>query len=192
MEKTTIIKKLFNKKNQDYTYTILFFFIFSFFIFYVIRPNLRSVFEINSKIDQLKEVNLLYKDQIDKIIDIQSTLEVIRDDLYLLPQAVAEKPEVNKVLSDINVSTEGSSIRSERLSIADINLKDKGTTGKIKSFIVEMEVKGSFEDIKDYVKNIFNQRRLKMLKLLSVERDKKESTQSSSLKIRLEVEGYYL
>lgn len=192
MEKSSILKNFFNKKTQDYTYAVAFFFIFSFFIFYVIRPNLISVFEIRSKIDQLNKINSLYREQIDKIIEIQSALEESRDDLVLLKEAIAEKPEVNKVLSDVNVSTEGSKITPERVNIADINLKDKGSTGKLKSFIINMDLKGSFEDTTEFIKKIYDQRRLKLIQELDLTRDEKQSSDSSILKIKLEVEGYYL
>ena len=191
MEKSLIIKTLFNKKTQDYTYAIAFFLIFSFFIFYIIRPNLITVFEIKTKIEQLKAINKLYGEQIDKIVQVQSTFEANRDDFYLLKEAIAAKPEVNKLLSDVDVSSEGSKLTSERISINNINLKDKGSINKLKSFIVSMNLLGTFEDTNIFINKIYNQRRLKLIPKLEIAREK-VSSESATLNIWLEVEGYYL
>lgn len=191
MDKSQLIKKLFSKKNKDYTYAIAFFFIFSFFVFYIIRPNLTNVFEINTKIEQLKKINKLYADQIDKIVQVQSDLETNRDDLVLLKEAFAEKPEVNKVLSDVDVTTGGAVLRSERIAVSDINLKDKGSVAKLKSFIINMSLIGSFDDTLAFMRKIYNQRRLKLAPVLELTREE-ESSESATLNIKLEVEGYYL
>lgn len=193
MEKKSILKQLFRGKTKDYTYTIAFFLIFSFFIFYVIRPNLLTVFEIKSKIAQLKEIDRKYADQIDKIIQVQAVFEGSRDDLDLLQEAIARQPEVNKVLSDVNVSSEGSSLLAERIVISDINLKDVGMADKIKSFVIRMNLAGRFDSALEFVGKIYSQRRLKYFPVIELSSQSNQSTQSATmLKIRLEVEGYYL
>jgi len=191
MEKSLIIKKLFSKKTQDYTYAIAFFFIFSFFVFYIIRPNLITVFEINSKIEQLKTINKLYGEQIDKIVEVQSSFEENRDDFFLLKEAIASKPEVNKLLSDVDVSSEGSRLTSERIAVSDINLKDKGSINKLKSFVINLNLIGAFDDTIAFINKIYNQRRLKLIPELEFTRGQ-ESSESANLNIRLEIEGYYL
>ena len=162
MDKQSAIKKLFDKKTKDYTYTITFFVIFSFFVFAVIRPNLITVFEIN------------------------------RDNMYLLDEAISTQPEVNKVLFDVNISSDGGKLRSEKVTVSDINLKDKGSANKLKSFMLNMSLFGSFEDAMDFIKKIYAQRRLKLIPQMELGRPLDESTGSAELKIRLEIEGYYL
>jgi len=192
MDKQSAIKKLFDKKTKDYTYTITFFVIFSFFVFAVIRPNLITVFEINAKIKQLGEVDKIYGGQIDKIIGVQSVFEINRDNMYLLDEAISTQPEVNKVLFDVNISSDGGKLRSEKVTVSDINLKDKGSANKLKSFMLNMSLFGSFEDAMDFIKKIYAQRRLKLIPQMELGRPLDESTGSAELKIRLEIEGYYL
>lgn len=192
MEKTSIIKKLFSKKTRDYTYAIAFFFIFSFFIFYVIRPNLVSVFEAQTKIEQLKNVNALYEEQIDKVIEVQSVLESNRDDLTFLTQSIAVKPEVNKILSDVDVSSEGSKLASQRTDVSDINLKDTGASEKLKSVKVNMNLIGKFDDTLNFIKKVYTQRRLKLIPDLQLGLNEKEGSRSGSLNILLNIEGFYL
>ena len=192
MEKSWIIKNLFSKKTQDYTYSIAFFFIFSFFVYFIIRPNLIKVFEITTKIEQLKNINKNYGEEIDKIVNIQSELELNRDDLGFLKEAIAAKPDVNKVLYDVLVSSDEGNLRFDRAVVSDINLKDKGSADKLKFFIINMNLAGTFEDTMAFIERIYNQRRLKLIPEFELAREKKESSDSGALKIRLGVEGYYL
>src|SRR3989344_4068855 len=190
MEKSNLIKQLSDKKTKDYTYTVAFFLLFSFFVFYVIRPNLITVFEIKTKIKKLQEIDQLYADQITKIIEVQAAFENSREDLKLLQEAISRQPEVNKVLFDVNVSTDESKLIAERIVISDINLKDKGTANKLRSFIINLNLSGNFEDTLAFIRKIYNQRRLKLIPLLELTRQTNQSTQSAELlKIKLEVEG---
>lgn len=192
MEKSTLVKKLLTKKNKDYTYTIFFFLIFSFFVFYVIRPNLLSVFEANTKIEKLKQINKTYEDQIDKVIEVQTILEENREDFSYLNEAISAKPEVNKVLSDVDVSSSGSKLISQRIDVSDINLKDRGSFGKLKSFIVNLSLQGEFTDGLSFFRKIYSQRRLKLAEDVLFNRSEKESSRSSTLDIKFQIEGYYL
>lgn len=192
MDKSSLLKKLFSEKTKDYTYTIAFFIIFSFFIVGIIRPNLISIFEAHDKISQLEKINKQYEDQIDKVIEIQAVMESNRDDLVYLDQAISEKPDVNKVLSDVNVTSEGANLTAQKIDISDINLKDKGDVNKLKSFDIKMNLEGSFDDTLSFVKKIYEQRRLKRVPDLSIDRSAEESSRSSTLNINLNVEGYYL
>jgi len=192
MDKPTTINKLLNKKTKDYSYTMAFFIIFSFFVFAVIRPNLITVFEITSKIDQLKKVDMLYAEQINKIIEVQSAYEQNRDNFGFLTEAISVQPEVNKVLFDVNVSSEGSKLKTERLIVTDINLKDKGALNKMKSFSINMNLLGTFEEVMALIKKVYAQRRLKLIPEFEMSRGTGESSESANLKIRMKIEGFYL
>ena len=191
MDISALKKKLLNKKTQDYTYAIAFFLIFSFFIFYIIRPNLITVFEIKTKIEKLKEINNLYGKQIDKIIEIQSKIESNREDFVILKEAIAEKPEVNKMLSDIDVSLEENKLQSDSITVSDINLKDTGSLNKQKSLIIDMDLLGTFSDTTEFIKKIYSQRRLKYVPSIELSQEN-ETSDSAKLKIKLEIEGFYL
>lgn len=191
MEKETILKKLIGGKNKDYTYTIAFFLMFSFFVLYVIKPNILSVFEANQRIEELKKINNLYESQIDKIIDLQTTFETNRDDFVYLVQGISNKPEVNKVLSDIDISSEGSKLNPQRITVSDINLKDLNLAQTLRSFVIDLNINGTFNDMLDFGKKIYSQRRLKIMKELDFNSDKVTSG-SGNLGIQLKLEGYYL
>lgn len=192
MDKTEILEKIFTKKNKDYTYIILFFLIFSFFVFFAIRPNLLSVFSANSEIKKLRGTNQIYEDQIMKIIDIQSLLEATRKDLPLINETLPYHPQVNKIISDLEKLLNKNKMETLKMNILNIELKDaKKDNNLLKKIGVEMELKGSFNDMRTLIKDIENQRRLKLIKEINI-KNSEESSGAAQLNIQLEIESYYL
>lgn len=192
MDKSEVLKKLFTKKTRDYTYAIAFFFIFSFFVFFVIRPNILSVVSAQAKIEQLRLVNSVYDGQIEKVINLQSVLESSREDLQILRQAIASSAEVKKLFSDIYVSIEESKLESEKIELGDVSLKKtRNNQNTIKSLTVKVNVNGDFEGFMEFMNNIYNQRRLKRTKSFSISHGD-DSTQSARLKMKIEVEAFEL
>lgn len=194
MDKTALVKKLLSKKTKDYSYAIAFFLIFSFFLIAVIRPNILSVFSSGQRITQLEKQNKFYDSQIANIINIQSSLEANRDNLYLLKEAIAQSPQVNKVLGDINLILEKNKLTVDKINIGEINLKDAGGVQKLKAVSFQADVTGTFEDLRRLIDDLYGQRRLKLINdlVVSNSKDDKGASDSSHLKMKLNIEGYYL
>lgn len=192
MNQSQFLKKVFTKKAQDYSYTIAFFLIFSFFIVAVIRPNVVSVFSSNAKIKELEDTNRILDSQITNVLQIQTAIEQSRDDFFLLKETIATNPQVNKVLSDFNEVTNKNNLTIERMNIADVNLKETTNTQKLKSIALHADVSGKYEDFVQFISDLYGQRRLKIVKKLTIARDGKAASESANLKMQVDVEGYYL
>ncbi|PIY68504.1 hypothetical protein COY90_05535 [Candidatus Roizmanbacteria bacterium CG_4_10_14_0_8_um_filter_39_9] len=192
MDKEYLKKQLTSSKVKDYSYSIIFFLTFSFFVFFVIRPNLVNVFSLQEELGKLHLLDIGYENVIKKIINIQTFLETNRSDLYLLDQAISSTPQVNKIVQDIEKAASSSGIVVNQIDISRINLKQGGKQTKKNSLMVNMSVKTDFEDMQSFVSNLINQRRLKTLKHMVIDKDELTGTSSGSLNIKFELEGYYL
>lgn len=192
MNKNTILDKLLSSKAKDYTYTIAFFFTFSFFLIFVIRPNILAIVNSNKKIDELEQTDRYYEQQIDKVISIQSTFEENRNNFSLLDEAISRQPQVNKILSDLNLLVVKSNLQVDRVNIADVNLKDTSAGQRVKSITINIAISGDFESMMQFVKGVHDQRRLKFVRKLDVTKAQSESTESGKLQMTSEIEGYYL
>ncbi|OGK25543.1 hypothetical protein A3C28_01655 [Candidatus Roizmanbacteria bacterium RIFCSPHIGHO2_02_FULL_39_9] len=112
--------------------------------------------------------------------------------MLLLNQAIANKPEVNKILSDLDISSQEGGLVTSGITVSDINLKEKEDGDKLKSFTLNMDFNGDFQNSLSFIKKIFDQRRLKTISNLSIGRDEKESSESSKLQITMMILGYFL
>ena len=54
MDRKKILELLKQKQVQDYTFSIAFFLVFSFFVIFAIRPNLITAFSLQKELEELK------------------------------------------------------------------------------------------------------------------------------------------
>lgn len=189
---SALLNKIFTKKTKDYTFMIVFFLIFSFFVLFVIRPNLTTVFNLQRERDQLTQLDQDYERAIFNIVSIQSSLERNRESFPLLNDAVPSAAQVNRVIDDITKIASSSSFDIKKIDINQISLKESTDKNEAHSYQVFLESAADFNTTRRFINDLLKQRRLKTLKTLNLEQDNKESTQSSFLRIKLEIEGHYL
>lgn len=193
MQKTTIVKNLFNREDvRDYTYIILFLLISSFFGFFVLRPALIVAFSLKREAADLKNVLEIYQLNNKKLISIELDLEKIRSSVYLIDQAMPQKPSTKILIDDIKKAALKDNIDIKNLSLSSVNLKTDIKDQKLKTLSVTMETSGDFKDLKGFIARLTNQRRIKNIKSLKLFKEDTIATTSSSLKAVLELEGYYL
>ena len=166
--------------------------VFSFFVLFVIRPNVLSVFQANLKIENLKKTNAIYEYQIQNVINAQTVLVDSRDDLQLLDEAVTNKPQVNQLIGDITTTVEKNNLIINKLSLIEVNLKDVSRSEQFKPLIFDLGLIGGFEDYFKLMKDFYGQRRIKLLKNVVINKADAVSSSSGELQIELQLEGYYL
>lgn len=192
MIKSIIKRKLLVKKAADYSYTILFFMSFAFFTFFVIRPNILTILSLQEESGRLHILDIGYENVIKKIVDIQSFLEENRSDLYLLDEALPTLPQINKLVDDSQFSASNSGINLSSMSINKVDLKDTEKKLVRKKIGISLEGGANFIQSKEFITEIMNDRRLKMIQKITFDQDTKQGTTGGALKLLLEVEGYYL
>lgn len=187
-----IKKQIVGKKFQDYSYAIFFFLTFSFFLIFIIRPNLINVFSLHQELAQLNLLDKNYENVIKKILEIQSFIEVNRSDLYILDQSLTSSPQINKILDDININASESGLIINKISISSINLKENTKNLDKKMFTINIGANGDFYQISKFKEAIEKGRRLKIIKNLQIIKNEQESSQSADLDIKLVIETFYL
>ncbi|QQG44726.1 MAG: type 4a pilus biogenesis protein PilO [Candidatus Roizmanbacteria bacterium] len=192
MAHTNIVNKLFTKKTKDYSFTIVFFIIFSFFTFFVIKPNLTIVFSLQKDLGELKKVDSEYERAIIGILSVQSALEKNRESFPLLNFALPATPLVNQVIDDVKKAASDSGLILGKADINQVSLKESKPNSKNKFYSINISTTSDFKSVEKFINTVIQQRRLKAVKNLSITKDEKESTNSSSLQIKLEIEGSYL
>lgn len=189
MNLNSISKSIFEKKSGEYVYVIFFLLIFSIFIIFAIKPSLTTAYSLKKEEGDLTKIDQVYEDKINNITLIQTQLEENRDNIPLFNQSISEQPEVNKVVEDIKKIADKNTLTINKASIVDINFSK---TNKEKQNVkLKIEANVSFENLRQFMNDLFAQRRLKLIDSLIINRDK-ESSGSGDLDVSLSIEGYYL
>ncbi len=189
MDKENIIKNVFSQKTLDYTFAILFFLVSSFSIIFVITPTLRTAFSLKKQEKELININDIYDQRIVNIATIQSQMEINRENLKYLDQAVPLNPEVNKLVDDVKKIAEKDSFFITKANISDVNLKQ--TTKKIEKVSISLEGRTNYENLLTFINDLLEQRRIKTIEKLIINKDN-ESSDSGQLNVSFVINGFYL
>jgi Tfp pilus assembly protein PilO len=192
MNKAVIKRKLFVQKATDYSYMVLFFVSFAFFTFFVIRPNILTILSLQEESARLHILDIGYENVINKIVIIQTFLQDNGQDLYLLDEALPTLPQINKLVVDTQYSASSSGMTLSALSINKVDLRDTEKRTARKKIVITLEGGADFAQSKEFITQIMNNRRLKMIQQITFDQNEKKGSASGSLKLVLEVEGYYL
>lgn len=195
MNKDSIISKLDTKKVKDYSFIIFFFLIFSFFVAFAIKPNLTTIFTLQNELRDLNQLDDAYDSVISQILSLQSIFENNRDRMYLLTDALPEGPTVSKVIDDLSKSASASGVVLQKVEINQVNLRKTTANKNLQAYVVNINTNSQFEPVRKFMYDFLDQRRLKMVKSLTIVRDTggvPTSTGSAKIQIKMEVEGYYL
>lgn len=179
-----------DKKVKDYTYAILFFFISSFFAWFVIRPVLTIAFSLHRQKADLEHVDSVYEKNLNELVDTQSKLEVIRDRVGLLDQALPVGPHTQAVLQSLQTTAGNSGVTLSQISITKINLKTNGKTPE--TFSVNAKIDGNFGQANNFIKELISQRRIKVVKSMHMVTTSSIADQPSGVRIDFVVEAAYL
>lgn len=185
-----LLVSLQEPKSRDYTYTTIFFIVFSIFIFFAIRPSLSTALSLSKQEASLKSVDSKYELLIGQIVQIQSELESVRDKLYLVDDALPAQPFLNVIVRDIQDGAAKNHVTISQIDVRKVNLV--GTEKKVfRVLSVNVGLSSTFDDYINFEKDLIQQRRLKMVKSVDIVREELGSS-SATLKIKAEIEGYYL
>jgi len=192
INKSSIKRTLQIKKATDYSYTILFFLSFSFFTFFVIRPNIVTILSLQEEAGRLKILDTGYENVIRKIVDIQTFLETNRENLYLLDEALPSSPNLNKIVDDTQYAASGSALNLTAMTINKVDLKDVSNRTEEKTVIINIEADGTFVETKNFISEVLNDRRLKNIRRIVLDQDTVAGSSSGNLKLLIDLEGYHL
>jgi len=185
-----INKDIFNKRITDYTYLIFFFLLFSFSIFFIIRPTLITLFSLKKELSDLENVNKIYDDKIINFSQLQQYLENNRDKLIYLKEAVPDRPNLNKIIDDLYKSASISGLTFKKMGVSEVSLKEEKEK-KYHTVILNIETVSDFNQMMVFLENLLNQRRLKSIQKLLINRNQ-EGTSSAELKIEMKIDASYL
>lgn len=176
---------------KNYPYLILFLLISTFFIYFIIRPNLKQLIMAKKRLDELSRIKNESDLAINKLITIQSNIERLRNDFSFFDELIFQKPEINNFLFDVESVLVKNNLTLNKLSINDVDLISKNNRETPNFIVVKGEVAGNFIDFYNSIKEIHKQSRLKEFDNFKISR-KNQSTDSSRLIIEFELKTNYL
>lgn len=194
VSKTNITTLLQEEKVQNYSYSIGFLLVFSLFVYFAIRPNLVTAFNLEKEKQTLKEQNKEYEEQILLIVEYQSAIEEYRDSFHLLDEAIPPTANITKVVDDIRSSASGAGIDLTSITVDSIEFTpDVQQYEEVYDFNITTGGKVQIAQLDAFLQGLANQRRIKSVDSLQITRTESDGDQiEAGYIINVTIKGYYL
>lgn len=193
LKREQITALLKEEKVQNYSFSIGFFLVFSLFVYFAIRPNLITAFNLEKEKQNLRLQNRQYEEQILQIVNYQSTIEQYRDQMYLLDEAVPASPAVTKVIDDVKQSATDSGILLSSVSVDSIEFtKDIEQYEQTYRFTLSTAGRVQIQQFDVFINSLLNQRRIKSIENLQITLIQSDESPEQTYSISMSIIGYYL
>lgn len=193
IDRTKITNLLKEEKVQSYSFSIGFFLVFSLFVYFAIRPNLVTAFNLEKEKQDLRLQNRQYEEQILQIVNYQSTIEAYRDKMFLLDEAIPPSPVATKVIDDVKKSASESGILLTSVAIDKIEFtKDVEQFEQVFEFSISTSGNLEIQQLEKFIIALINQRRIKSIENLQISRVQAEEGGVARYSITMSITGFYL
>lgn len=194
IDKASIASKIAGSKEaKDYTYAILFLLISSFFAIAVIKPVLSIAISLDKEAKELKKINTVFEKNITNVVTLQGQMQEVRSQAYLINSALPQDPSIQDLITDIRngALTLGINVKTIDVTEPDAQtIVDPMVKIKARPITMKLAIESDFDQAILLTKSILNQRRLKTINSISLDKSSDESG-AGYLTINLELDGYY-
>lgn len=179
-------KRLFafrkNRKTEDYLMLTITLGTLIFFGFFVIRPSLILIFELNQRSKDYKSLSIKFEEKIKALEQIKSDNDGLKADFALLEKAITDKPNESDILNNINYVASKNNIQISNIQFTFI--EDSST------------IKINFNAIGTYENTIAMFEEMKSLltpvNINSVDIKPDKEYGNNIIKFAIDAESYYL
>ncbi|MGI6776333.1 MAG: type 4a pilus biogenesis protein PilO [Patescibacteria group bacterium] len=184
-------------RGRDFAAVTASLFLTAFFLFFAIRPTVNAIAELLGEIKARERSDVQLQEKIDQIIKAQNFYNQIYDRLFLVEEALPKNPQIASLAKEIEAQRLKENLDLSKLGYSSLVLTDE-TGGKDKkkeaanltpiNFTLNMA--GQYLDFKDFLKNVFEQRRIVHINNFEIQQAKEEET--IKLDISLSGNTFYL
>lgn len=189
-----------SKKTKAYSLAILSILTISFFGFFAIRPTVKTITELQRKIEDSKKVDEALQQKINSLISAQEGYQLVKNFVPAINEALPTEPDIARILQQIEQLTNDNGATFSAFEIGSVNYNPQNLTknseitpsiagAKETSIEISTKISGNYSQLSTLLDRLLKSRR-------TINADSLEYTintgQSPELKLILELNGYYL
>lgn len=160
------LKDLYQKKKvRVYTGIVLSLFVVAFFLFFAIRPTLKTIAALTKEIKDKKVVAQKLQDKINALNSAQIEYQRIEDELYLIDQALPENANLSLLIQQLEALARQhgvtiASIQFNQTTLKGIDeAKEKASKTGEQSAGFSLAIAGNYQNLKSLVDSLAKLRR---------------------------------
>ncbi len=178
-----------SKKTASYFSLTLSLFTLSFFGLFAVRPTLITAVSLIKKVSDLRQLYIDYENKIGSLIRAQTEYEQVRDDLFLIDEALPTNSSFSKLAKTVEKYAVQENFLINQFQIDPVPISNPSPAGKLYDFGFTLVGTGNYTSISSFLNHLVNTRRIVNIK--SLEFAQAGGTASSMLRLSLKASTYY-
>lgn len=184
-----LLPKLKDEKAIAYTWLAFTLAALSFFGIFAINPTLSTIAELNKKLDDMQFVYQKYITKAKNLSILQDAYRSLSLDLPVVADAMPQKPEVPKLVAQMNTLLSRSNLQATSLKTMGVEITPERqlSNNDASSFAFTLQASGAYDDILSFVQSATHADRLITIETISISKDAKKNVLFLDLRGR----GYF-
>ncbi len=180
-----------NEKTRTYTTIVLSLLTVTFFIFFAIRPTLKTIAQLIRQTKDQKTVAAELEKKINNLSEAQRNYLTVEPNLLLIEEALPQKAEVSLLSKEIETLARRSGIVIVNLRFSEVNLvgEQKNNKGEKQKVKFSFNALGSYPNLKSFLSDVMNLRRIVLVEAFSFQTGKSDS---NILSLNLNAQAWFL
>lgn len=188
------------EKTQKWAPTVAAIFLVTFFVIFAIKPTIATIAELLAEIKAREELNQQLDNKISQIFAAQSLYNQVYDRLYLLDQALPTNSEFTRFSQTFEGGRLEAGLDLNTLNYSSIILTEKKNSKaparENQEFKFSTGLTGYYPNLKTFLEDLFNQRRIIYVNSLKISQGKtnqeQEKVDNLPLVITIDGKTFYL
>ena len=188
------------EKTQKWAPTAAAIFLVTFFVIFAIKPTIATIAELLAEIKAREELNQQLDNKISQIFAAQNLYNQVYDRLYLLDQALPTNSEFTRFSQTVEGGRLEAGLGLNTLNYSSIVLTEKknpkAPAKENQEFKFSTGLRGHYLNLKTFLEDLFNQRRIIYVNSLKISQGKanQEQERADNLPLVITINGktFYL
>jgi Tfp pilus assembly protein PilO len=179
-----------NKKGRVYTGIILSLLTITFFIFFAIRPTLKTIAQLIRQTKDQRIVSSELEKKINNLSESQKNYLVIEPNLFLIEEALPQKAEIALLTKQLETLAHQSGIAIVNLRFTEVSLAGNQNSKEEKQEIkFVFNALGDYSNLKSFLRNLTSLRRIVIIEAFSFQTNKSDG---NILSLNLNGQAWFL
>jgi Tfp pilus assembly protein PilO len=174
------------KETGAYLYIVFTLFSVSFFGFFILRPAISTITNLQKKLEDNKNVYIALQKKLEALHNLDSEYSQINPDLPLVYNAIPVTPDIPTLTRQIETLASKNQVVLSSLQVSPLQYYPLEVGGKLYGYTITVDVTGNEQNVNTFIENVTNFQRI-----ISIQKITTGKTDKGQLELSFSGKAYF-
>ncbi|MBP6913161.1 MAG: type 4a pilus biogenesis protein PilO [Candidatus Levybacteria bacterium] len=174
------------KETGAYLYIVFTLFSVSFFGFFILRPAISTITNLQKKLEDNKSVYNALQKKLAALHNLDSEYSQIKPDLPMVYNAIPITPDIPTLTRQVETLASKNQVELRALTVSPLQYYPQDAGGKLYGYTITVEVTGGEQNVNTFIENVTNFQRI-----ISIQKITTGKTDKGQLELSFSGKAYF-